>query len=235
MNWMDILKKEFRFGFDENGHLNWSGNTNQFVLTNYFNKQLADKILKFLSNKPMYFHKVDPSKEDINNIKSEGQLTVSDPNQGDKAGDNPYAIYTMMNNIYMGYNAPTIGIVTSLKPKVGQYALFYESVPIGNSLIPEFGASGKIPKEILNITSFWQSNKYNLSITDFPEWKEFIAKVDSLVGENETNIRNWLMDFLPELIKWETRPDYKEPVKSKEEIERSKRLKELLGGLPKNR
>ena len=59
--------------------------------------------------------------------------------------------------------------------------------------------------------------------------------MDSLVGENETNIRNWLMDFLPELIKWETRPDYKEPVKSKEEIERSKRLKELLGGLPKNR
>ena len=100
MNWMDILKKEFRFGFDENGHLNWSGNTNQFVLTNYFNKQLADKILKFLSNKPMYFHKVDPSKEDINNIKSEGQLTVSDPNQGDKAGDNPVAIYTMMNNIF---------------------------------------------------------------------------------------------------------------------------------------
>tara|TARA_R110000824_G_scaffold226890_4_gene414692 strand:+ start:3486 stop:4220 length:735 start_codon:yes stop_codon:yes gene_type:complete len=232
MNWMSILKKELFIEADENGHFNWSGNASQYVLTNYFNKQLADKILKFLSNKPMYFHKVDPSKGDINNIKSEGQLTVSDPNQGDKAGDNPAAVYTMMNNIFQGYSAPTIGIITNLRPitEGPQYALFHETVPIGNSLIPEFNASSKIPSEIRIITSFWQSNEYNLSITDFPEWKEFIAKVDSLVGESEANIRSWLMDFLPELIKWETRPDYKEPVKSKESIQSGNRLRELLAG-----
>ena len=226
-NWQSVLKQPKQF--NEQGYFPPEAENQQYVLTNYFNKPLADKLLSFLRNKPMYFHKVVPGEHgDINSIKSDGEIKVNDPNKGDKFGDNPDAVYTEIDGIYGSYNHPTIGIITNIEPKItGKYALFYESVPINDSLIPEFNAGQNMPiviNEIVKIDMavYNLENQYN-----WPEYLTFAKEIQNLTNSLGGSITAWVNDLLPEIVKWIDNPEYNKPIEPEGESEFAR----LLGGL----
>ena len=194
--WFDILKNEILFC--EQSH----------CLTNYWNKELADKIINFSNQGDMYFHKT--TKEDLDKIKNDRKLLPS-YNKYD-ANTEITAIWTQKNSIWQGYNAPTIGLITNEKPFNigGEYWGFREAIDFDNLLIPKYGGRTFLSdlRADAMVLRNWIKRK-----TNFPELSQYLE----MVNQQSYVTRRWFEDFLPDLIKLVPNPN-KEPNKEPEII-----------------
>ena len=165
-----------------------------YCVTNYWNKELADKIIKFSNQGDMYFHKTTES--ELPKIQSDRKLL---PSYNEYDTDTRItAIWTQKNSVWQGYNAPTIGLITNEEPFNigGQYWGFREAVNFDNLLIPEYGGSNNLFAK-MNIDEMLLSHRLKTKGIVFPELSQYLE----MAGQQPYTIRKWFVDFLPDLIK----------------------------------
>ena len=228
--WTNILKQEIIFS----GHAKGSFVDNawvHFTYYNWFNDELANKVLTFLNHSNLMWH-YTTDKTKAEQIESTG-LMASDPDSSLTGGKgNPSGVYVGVKptsgygnilfavnheeghqNIYDANGRRTENLYYYGKP--GEIVVQPQNILLGKQHIyPNFAiiASGLTGSTGIGIKSgntdnlttkgdYGDGEKDWTPMNDHEDLKQWISKVKSSTKGNR-EIDNWAMSFLPELVKF---------------------------------